>query len=58
MWMAGDPMGSIDLHQSAGHCAQPETAQDNPQICQLPEQCHAMFTRPFSPAHTQKKKAV
>ena len=29
--MAGDPMGSIDLHQSAGLCAQPETAQDNPQ---------------------------
>ena len=29
--MAGDPMDSIDLHQSAGLCAQPEAAQDNPQ---------------------------
>jgi len=26
-------------------------------ICRLPEQqCHAMFTRPFFPTHTQKKK--
>ena len=30
-WMAGNPMGSIDLHQSAGLCAQPEAAQGNPQ---------------------------
>jgi len=29
--MAGDPMGSIDLYQSAGLCAQPEATQDNPQ---------------------------
>jgi len=28
---ARDSMGSIDVHQSAGLCALPEAAQDNPQ---------------------------
>ena len=57
---SSDSMGSIDLHQLAGLCLQPEAAQDNPQnLYRLPEQqCYAMFTRPFSPTHTQKKKVV
>ena len=52
-------MGSINLHQSAGLCAQPEAVQDNPQICRLPEQqCYAIcLPDPFFPTHTQKRKS-
>ena len=58
--MAGNPMGSIDLHQSAGLCAQPEAAQGNPQNLSTTTTtvpCYVYQTL-FSPTHTQKKKAV
>jgi len=55
--MAGDPMGSIDLHQSAGLCAQPEATQDNPQNLSTTRTtvlCYVYQTHP----HTKEKKAV
>jgi len=57
--MAGDPMGSIDLHQSAGLCAQPEAAQDNPQnlsTARTTVLCYVYQTH-FFPTHTEKKKS-
>jgi len=54
--MAGDPMGSIDLHQSAGLCAQPEAAQDNPQNLST---ASAMLCLPYHFPHPHtKEKAV
>jgi len=55
--MAGDPMGSIDLHQSAGLCAQPEAAQDNPQnllTARTTVLCYVYQTFFSLPTHTQK----
>ena len=56
--MAGDPMGSIDLHQSASLCAQPEAAQDNPQnlsTARTTVLCYVYQTF-FSHPHTKEKK--
>jgi len=58
--MAGDPMGLIDLHQSAGLCAQPEAAQDNPQnlvTARTTVLCYVYQTL-FSPPTHKRKKAV
>ena len=47
--------GQIDLHQSAGLCAQPEAAQDNPQ--NLSTARTTVFTRLFFPhPHTEKER--
>jgi len=53
--MAGDSMGSIDLHQSAGLCLQPEDAQDNPQNLST-ARTTVIFTRPFFPHPCTKEK--
>jgi len=56
--MAGDPMGLIDLHQSAGLCAQPETSQDNPQnlsTARTTVLCYVYQTFFLYP-HTKEKK--
>ena len=56
--MAGDPMGSIDLHQSAGLCVQPEAAQGSPQnlsTARTTVLCY-VYQTDFFPTHTQKKK--
>jgi len=53
-------MGSIVLHQSAGLCAQPEAAQDNPQnlsTARTTMPCYVYQTL-FPHPHTQEKKAV
>jgi len=52
-------MGSIDLHQSAGLCAQPEAAQDNPYNLQLYQNNGAMLCLPdpfFPHPHRKEKK--
>ena len=50
-------MGSIDLHQSAGFCAQPEAAQDNPESIDCQNNSAMLcLPDPFFPTHTQKKK--
>ena len=53
-------MGSIDLHQSTGLCAQPEAAQDNPQnlsTARITMPCYVYRTL-FSPPTHKRKKAV
>jgi len=55
----GDPMGLIDLHQSAGLCAQPEVAQDNPQnllTARTTVQCYVYWTHFSPPTHKRKEK--
>ena len=51
-------MGSIDLHQSAGLCAQPEASQDNPQnlsTARTTMPCYVYQTF-FSHPHKKEKK--
>jgi len=58
--MAGDFLWAqlIYTNQQAFACSQ-KPLKIILRIFPLPEQqCYAMFTRPFSPTHTQKKKAV
>jgi len=59
--MAGDPMDSIDLHQSAGLCAQPEAAQDNPQnlsTARTNSEQQYVYQTLFFPTHAQKSGYV
>jgi len=54
-------MGLIDLHQSAGFCAQPEAAQDNPQnllIARTTVLCYVYQTLFSPPTHKKKKSGL
>ena len=52
-------MGSINPHQSAGFCAQPEATQDNPQNLSTARTTVAIqfLPDPFFPTHARKKKS-